>query len=655
MTRLVKIFTFFLFTLLVSSCASHLQIQIKPSDFYFGLLENSISEKVKLFEKSLSNPNEYIRRAAADELAVLMSQGANISKKTMESVYSEARGFWAEAFRITSAPDKDKALSFFFRHDKNSGSFFEAIRFIISEYEKKDIIFSKQEIAAIEGHYFVSCQRYNEALNVFNVFQEDGSWSELLPSLFMDYPILINDLGKIFQYTSSSKEGLAVFLQWLSDEELSFDLQYRLNFYAGRLARRIGGRASQGISLFEKALSLAPDADQLDACMWYILDLSLTGASNAFFDKLAQFIPNWHRSSYYNDILERFLHKLVSERDWNKVIKTYDMIQNTGAAVAKLGYASIIARSMENKYLPSADMRLAAKVIGADSADALKYYRIAYDIGIVSSIPALVYRSKCADALKEPFFELTEEVTELQSEEYSQALQFILGFFDYGAVNFSFPYVKDLEREFAVDELRVLAQAFDKEGVYWQSMHLVSLYIFRNGYSRDRRDWELLFPRPYLELVDKYSQEFSLAPSLLYGLMRTESAFREAIVSRAGAVGLMQLMPATAKDMAERIKRAGGPDYLGEDGVVDSTNPSLNVHIGTFYFKYLQDYFKDTTLALLAYNGGQNRVRRLRNANSKIPIDLFVETIGNLENRDYGKRVPAAARVYQELYYKDNQ
>ncbi|WP_461257313.1 flagellar assembly lytic transglycosylase, partial [Treponema sp. R80B11-R83G3] len=278
---------------------------------------------------------------------------------------------------------------------------------------------------------------------------------------------------------------------------------------------------------------------------------------------------------------------------------------------------------------------------------------IAYDIGIVNSLPALLYRSQCADVLKKPFLELTEEVTEPENIEYSQALQFILGFFNYEVADFSHPYVKEMEKEMTADELRVVAQAFEKEGMYWQSIHLVSLYFFRDGYSRDRRDWELMYPRPYLELVEKYAQEYGIAPSLLYGLIRTESAFKEAVVSRAGAVGLMQLMPKTAKDMAERLKREGGPDYFGEDGVVDSTNPSLNVHIGVYYYKYLQDYFKNSILALLAYNGGQNRVRRLYSA-SKLPVDLFVETITNLENRDYGKRVPAAARVYQELYYKDH-
>jgi soluble lytic murein transglycosylase len=647
---MLRFSAFFLLSLLIFSCAT----QVQQSDFYLGLLDDSVNEKVKLFEKSLANSNEYIRQAAAEQLAILMSQGAEISRKTMERVHSEVRGFWAEAFNSVSAQDKEKPLSFLFDHEQNSASFSEAKRFILNECEKKEINFTEFETAAIEGHYSVSCQRYNEALVFFRNFQIDGNWLGQIPDIFVNYPVLVNDLGKTFQYTTSSAEGLTLFLQWLTDQDLSFDLQYRLNFFAGRLARRIGGKNAQGISLFEQALSLAPDAEQLDACIWYILDLTITGSSNVFIEKLAQYIQDWHRGSYYNDILERFLHKLVSERDWNKIIRTYDLIQNSGAAVSKIGYASVIARSIENNYLSAADLRLAAKTIGVESADAPKFYRIAYDIGIVYSIPALFYRSQCAAALNEPFLELTEEVTESENKEYSQALQFILGFFNYGAAKFSLLYINDLERKLAADELRVVTQAFDKEGMYAQSLHLVSMYIFRDGYSRDKRDWELMYPRPHLELIEKYAREYDIAPPLLYGLIRTESAFREAVVSRAGAVGLMQLMPATAKDMAERLRRGGGPDYFNGNGVVDSTNPSLNVHIGTYYFKYLLDYFDDTILALMAYNGGQNRVRRLRAA-SKLPIDLFVETVVNNENRDYGKRVPASARVYQELYYKDRE
>jgi soluble lytic murein transglycosylase len=648
--RLLRVNFFFLFSLLVFSCAS----QAKHNYYYLGLLDNSVPEKVKLFEKALSDPNEYIRRAAAEELAVLMSQGQTLSRKTTERVRSEVTGFWAEAFKIADAFDKEKALLFLFEHDLNSPSYEEARRFIMNMFKKKDVFLSDWEIAAIMGHHSVSCLRYNEALNYFRVFKSEDKWSEQIPYLFIYYPVLVNDLGKAFQYTQSGGEGLTLFSQWLTDKTLPFDLQYRLNFYAGRVARRMGNQNAKGIALFEQALTLAPDADQIDACIWYILDLSITGSSNTFFEKLAKYIPDWHKGSYYNDVLERFLHKLVSERDWNKVIRTYDLIKYTSASASKIGYARVIARSIENNYLSSADLRLAAKTIDIESASALAFYRAAYDVGVVPSLPSFIYRSQCADALNEPLFVLTERTEpKLEKKEYSQYLQFIIGFFDNKAVDFVLPRIKELEHKLTADELRIAAKALHDEGYYARCMEVVNMYIFRVGYSKNKYDWELLFPRPYLELVEKYAKEFDISPSLLYGLIRSESAFRAAVVSRAGAVGLMQLMPFTAKDMAERIKREGGPDFFGENNVVDSTNPVHNVHIGTYYFKYLKDYFDDPILALMAYNGGQNRIRRLRSANSNLPIDLFVEVVAINETRDYGKRVPAVAKIYHELYYKD--
>jgi len=644
--RPLKLNAFFLLSALIFSCAS----QVQQNDYYLGLLNNSPAEKTKLFEKALSNPNEYIRKAAAEELAILMSQGKTVSRKTAENVNREISGFWAEAFHIVTAPDKEKALSFFFKHEQNSPSLTEAIRFVIGEFAKKEIIFSELDIAAVEGHYFVSRQSYNEALKAFRAFQTDGEWTQKMPDIFINHPVLINDLGKTFQYTQSSAEGLALFTQWLTDRDLSFDAQYRLNFFAGRVARRMGNQNAKGVAFFEQALALAPDAEQADACIWYILDLTITGPTNVFYERFTKSIPDWHRAVYFSDILERLLHKLVSERDWNKVIRTYDLIQNTGAVISKIGYAVVTARAIENKFLTASDLRLAAQVIGVESANALDFYRIAYDVGFVSSIPSFIYRSQCADVLNMPFLEFAEE-KEPENKEYSQALQFILGFFENKAVDFLLPHIRELEKKLTVDELRITAQAFHDEGIFTQSMRIASSYMFKDGYGRSKRDWELMFPRPFLDLVEKYAKEYDLAPSLLYGLMRSESAFREAVVSHAGAVGLMQLMPKTAKDMAERLKREGGPDYLNEDGFVDSTIPSLNVHIGAFYFKYLQDYFNDTVLALMAYNGGQNRIRRLRNA-SNLPIELFVETVPIYETRDYGKRVPAAARIYQELYYK---
>jgi soluble lytic murein transglycosylase len=162
-----------------------------------------------------------------------------------------------------------------------------------------------------------------------------------------------------------------------------------------------------------------------------------------------------------------------------------------------------------------------------------------------------------------------------------------------------------------------------------------------------------LFPRPYIELVETYARENGIAPQVLYALIRTESAFQNAVVSSAGAVGLTQLMPATALDMAGRIKRSGGPDYAGEENGLDLNDPKQNIHIGSYYLQYLIDRFGDMLLSLLAYNGGMNRIRRLREA-SPLPVDLFLETISISETRDYGRKLMSAAAVYEALYYPQN-
>jgi soluble lytic murein transglycosylase len=190
-------------------------------------------------------------------------------------------------------------------------------------------------------------------------------------------------------------------------------------------------------------------------------------------------------------------------------------------------------------------------------------------------------------------------------------------------------------------------------------MRVVSKYTERDGYKTTKQDMELWYPRPFVDLVEQYAKETGIEPALLFALIRTESAFNSNIVSRAGAVGLTQLMPATAEEMAGRIRRQGGPDYTGSG--LNLQDPAANIHIGAAYLAYLNDRMGDPLLALLAYNGCMNRVRRWRTlaaryaggaAPENLPPDLFLETVEFAETRNYGRGVMAAAAIYRDLYYK---
>lgn len=607
---------------LLGSCTSQ-QVQ---KDYYLGLTDTDNNAKIKLFENALSCSNGYVRRAAAEELAILMSRGSALSTGTMARIRNEARGFWAQALK--TGVNKEDVLSFLFGHEINTASFNQARLFILGECEKQQLVFTESERAAIDGHHSVARLRYAEALNFFRVFLTD----EELPQLFIDYPNLINDLGRAFQYTQSGSEGLTLFLKWESNlVNDNSDLRYRLVFFAARIANRSGSIA-QAASLFERALDLAPSGEQRDACFWYLLDHSVS-RPGVFISRLEQLIPLWHSNSYFNGLLERFLQHLVSTQDWANIIRTFNLIKDTDANIPKGAFAWVIVRVTEEGLLSQ-----------ESDHDPLLLTHIAYNASSAVSIPSLYYRLQSAAALGLPFLEYAES----SQEQRSEAVEFLLGFFSNNAVNFVIPHIRSLERELSPGELRVIANKLTEAGMYSQAWRLINLYINNEGYVRERRDLELLFPRPYLELTEKYANEFNIAPSLLFGLIRTESAFQSAVVSRAGAVGLTQLMPATAQEMAGRIRRAGGTDY-GTN--LNLSDPVLNVHIGSFYYRYLMGLFNNDLLALMAYNGGLTRVRRWQAAARNLPADLIMETANILETRDYGRRVTGFAAVYEALYY----
>lgn len=153
------------------------------------------------------------------------------------------------------------------------------------------------------------------------------------------------------------------------------------------------------------------------------------------------------------------------------------------------------------------------------------------------------------------------------------------------------------------------------------------------------------YPMPYRDLMAATAAPLGLDPAWIYGLIRQESRFMEDIRSNAGAIGLMQLMPSTARFVAHRIGfehyRA---DRIGEVGV--------NLRLGAEYLKLVSDDQDGRPLlASAAYNAGPARVRKWR-AELARPLDgvIFAETIPIGETRDYVKRVLFNTVVYGAMF-----
>ena len=147
--------------------------------------------------------------------------------------------------------------------------------------------------------------------------------------------------------------------------------------------------------------------------------------------------------------------------------------------------------------------------------------------------------------------------------------------------------------------------------------------------------WERFrHPLRYQEIVLGHARNYHLDPALLAAVIYQESKFHADARSDRGAVGLMQLLPATAKGIAART---GGSRFR----VSDLYDPELNVRYGAWYLRHLLDKYGSEQLALAAYNAGQANVDRWRA--ERLPVQ-FPET------RDFVERVEHLKGTYRHAY-----
>jgi soluble lytic murein transglycosylase len=174
--------------------------------------------------------------------------------------------------------------------------------------------------------------------------------------------------------------------------------------------------------------------------------------------------------------------------------------------------------------------------------------------------------------------------------------------------------------------------------------HSVPSYFAVDLPNLPREYWEALFPRPYWNDLRKFSVTNGLDPYLVASLIRQESEFNPAAVSRANAVGLMQLLPKTGKLVArqEKLKRYN-PSQL--------YTPTVNLQLGTRYFKGMVDQFGGSfEYALAAYNAGSDRVQEWLGQGKYRDAPEFVESIPFTETREYVQAIMRNASVYRQLY-----
>ena len=163
--------------------------------------------------------------------------------------------------------------------------------------------------------------------------------------------------------------------------------------------------------------------------------------------------------------------------------------------------------------------------------------------------------------------------------------------------------------------------------------------------TRTEVDFEQRFPMPFREAVVKRAQSINLDPAFVYGLIRQESRFIMDARSTVGASGLMQVMPATARETARRLGMVG----FTADQITDR---DVNIAIGTGYLKMvLDDLAGSMPMAAAAYNAGPGRPRTWRGQSGSAVLDaaIWAENVPFSETRDYVKKVLSNTTNYAAI------
>jgi len=159
----------------------------------------------------------------------------------------------------------------------------------------------------------------------------------------------------------------------------------------------------------------------------------------------------------------------------------------------------------------------------------------------------------------------------------------------------------------------------------------VFAYLQRTEPTWWARIW---YPLHYQSIVRGHARHYDLNPALLAAVIEQESKFKADARSSTGAIGLMQLLPDTAKGIAIHT---GGNGFV----VSDLDDPEINVRYGAWYLRHLLDKYHDERLALAAYNAGQANVDEWRSKGESIQFS---------ETRAYVDRVERLKDIYRRAY-----
>lgn len=408
-------------------------------------------------------------------------------------------------------------------------------------------------------------------------------------------------------------------------------LRWALLFESGRLYRWAGAY-SRATAVLHDAARIAPP-EVRERTTWYYLSSIVRHDPKVAVTEVSVYAKRFENPRYFADLFEELVAALAERREWELLWLLHEATEDYTSDGMASQLQVLIARLVSGGVIEVGDARrmdFAAQLLDqAASQTENMYYRL-----IAAAILGREFElSDAAPSEQSPVVP--------ESEESPRFEDLVMGYFDYGLFAEAYRRTLVADERLPLDAMIEVGDRLSRRGMVDEALRIHAAAARRTEYPPEEEIARRLYPRGFPSTVRSAAEANGLPASVLFAVIREESYFDPEAVSSAGAVGLAQIMPETAADLAARMRIT---DEL------DLTDAVTSIRMGSYYLGNLAERFQPISRALAAYNAGQGRVRRWEVDRAGLDSFLFVETIPFAETRGYIRKVLVSAVFYGYVY-----
>ena len=482
----------------------------------------------------------------------------------------------------------------------------------------------RKECALVRVKSFTGAGKTNEADSIINGFDSKSK----------DYAQLVSAKGDIL-WQKGNRSGAINAYKIVIVTPSEYDFHNELKRICYYMYENNSAEASSYMMRFTERF---PEDRNADKMLWLaakpIIERKDFSAARSYLDLIVKKYPDGDYSGHARFWIYKMLEAEGKADDAEKVLRTMPL--HSGGSV----YTWIIMERRKDLYTADALNKIFDDALSSGDGDNAVFAHAMLYIKNADADARQSRMKKISSAGMNPYKEFNSKSLKLNLQtEFAAQLKNTEKYFAAGhaegiARTFNAVVVPEDEsdkRAVESDKSQILASYGQKYEHYYSMISGITgmldfSHLQENIFLMDEDFLPLVLPQGYSSLVGKASTEFGVEKSLIYSIIKAESAFNHKAVSGAGAVGLMQLMPPTAKDVARSLKMNS----------FDMKDPADAVRFGGYYLAWLNRFFKGNLREMTAgYNAGAGNVQKWKKQFAGSDADLFAEQVPFEETRGY--------------------